>query len=372
MWTRGQDDPSSLFLALLTLHRSPGRTAGLAGFLAVSAGLARSRSPLPGDPRRLERRARTLRRPARLHAGDRARGTSSRASSRPSPATGRLALASGRGRSSARCGGGRQDQRDPRHADGARGAGRPPSRCCTAGCSDFLLRRGRRPSGAFFPSRPVGALRCDHPARRRAARAARKRRRGLGAGRPRDRDRERRSRTSSSYRSRRLARPSSASPCQGRRPRRSDHRARARPAARGCSAPSAHQQAEGHNASRAALQAPLRLGTLTALTPGGRAEEVTAWTGWIGRRAGGDFQAAPARTPWRVRFQINTSEEAMLRPRQPFDSRRLPVVVSPGRRGGGRARRPRRGSTSATRSSTRRSSPKPDASRPRRIPPRAS
>ena len=32
--------PSTLLIALLTLHRSPGRTAGLAGFLAVSAGLA--------------------------------------------------------------------------------------------------------------------------------------------------------------------------------------------------------------------------------------------------------------------------------------------------------------------------------------------
>ena len=32
--------PSTLLIALLTLHRSPGRTAGIAGFLAVSTGLA--------------------------------------------------------------------------------------------------------------------------------------------------------------------------------------------------------------------------------------------------------------------------------------------------------------------------------------------
>src|SRR5581483_10377426 len=39
-WARAARVPSSLLMALLTLHRSRGRTVGVVGFLAVAAGLA--------------------------------------------------------------------------------------------------------------------------------------------------------------------------------------------------------------------------------------------------------------------------------------------------------------------------------------------
>jgi hypothetical protein len=87
---------------------------------------------------------------------------------------------------------------------------------------------------------------------------------------------------------------------------------------------SAHQQAEGENGS-SGFAGTLRLGPLSALTRDGRVG-VTSFRGWIGRAG-----VTPRRSAGglRVGFQIDTSEQAMLRPRQPFDSRRLPVVVSP-------------------------------------------
>jgi hypothetical protein len=85
----------------------------------------------------------------------------------------------------------------------------------------------------------------------------------------------------------------------------------------------AHQEAEG--TSTTSFAGTLELGALVAET-GGAPVRVSSFAGWIGRggvtpvRASGDL---------RIGYRIGTSEEAMLRPRQPFDSRPLPVVASP-------------------------------------------
>ncbi len=86
----------------------------------------------------------------------------------------------------------------------------------------------------------------------------------------------------------------------------------------------AHQEAEGHNVS-IGFAGTLQLGPLEAITQSGKLR-VSSFAGWIGhagispRRAGSGV---------RVRFQINTAAQALLRPRQPFDDRRLAVVASP-------------------------------------------
>jgi hypothetical protein len=86
----------------------------------------------------------------------------------------------------------------------------------------------------------------------------------------------------------------------------------------------AHQGAEGRNAARG-FGGTLELGRLAALTPAG-AQPLQPIAGWGGhggltvRAHGGSLTA---------RYVITTSEEAALRPAQPFDSRRLPVVASP-------------------------------------------
>ncbi len=86
----------------------------------------------------------------------------------------------------------------------------------------------------------------------------------------------------------------------------------------------AHQVAEGHN-EVAGFAGTLRLGPLAALTTGGRIP-VSSFGGWGGH---GGVAAAPAPGGVRLSFLIDTSETAMLRPRQPFDTRPLPVVASP-------------------------------------------
>ncbi len=86
----------------------------------------------------------------------------------------------------------------------------------------------------------------------------------------------------------------------------------------------AHQQAEGENGS-SGFAGTLQLGPLTALTRGGRVA-VSSFHGWIGRAGVTPHSTAAGLA---LGYQIDTSEQAMLRPRQPFDGRRLPVVVSP-------------------------------------------
>ncbi len=110
--------PVTLRLALLALHRSPARAAGVAGFLAISVGSRDVRALLPRHARSLECRARRLRRAARLHGDDRrgarrpARRGVARGLSRPRAGRRRLAdPAPGR-----RC---RRHARDAAHADRA-------------------------------------------------------------------------------------------------------------------------------------------------------------------------------------------------------------------------------------------------------------
>jgi hypothetical protein len=86
----------------------------------------------------------------------------------------------------------------------------------------------------------------------------------------------------------------------------------------------AHHTAEGRSAS-SGFAGVLQLGRLTA-DEHDRRVVLSSFAGWIGRngvtphaRAGGQ----------RIRFDITTSEEAIFRPRQPFDTRRLPVLASP-------------------------------------------
>lgn len=82
----------------------------------------------------------------------------------------------------------------------------------------------------------------------------------------------------------------------------------------------AHQAAEGTSGSNG-FAGTLTLGPLTA-DVGGHPVTVSSFRGWIGRNG-----VTPA--GHRIRFVISTSEEALFRPRQPFDRRALPVVASP-------------------------------------------
>ncbi len=86
----------------------------------------------------------------------------------------------------------------------------------------------------------------------------------------------------------------------------------------------AHQGAEGRNAAKG-FAGLLVVGPLSASTPGGtvRLAPLTGWSGHGGLRAGVTGGSLS------LRYVIDTSEQALLRPRQPFDSRRLPVVASP-------------------------------------------
>jgi hypothetical protein len=86
----------------------------------------------------------------------------------------------------------------------------------------------------------------------------------------------------------------------------------------------AHQGAEGRNAARG-FAGGLALGALSAATPAG-AVQVSELAGWTGH---GGVSVRPRAGSLAVRYVIDTSQQAVLRPRQPFDSRRLPVVASP-------------------------------------------
>jgi hypothetical protein len=85
----------------------------------------------------------------------------------------------------------------------------------------------------------------------------------------------------------------------------------------------AHQEAEA--GSSEAFVGALRLRPLTAVTDRGR-EPVASFGSWQGH---GGVTATPEKRGLLVRFRIGTSEEAMLRPQQPFDTQLLPVVASP-------------------------------------------
>jgi hypothetical protein len=86
----------------------------------------------------------------------------------------------------------------------------------------------------------------------------------------------------------------------------------------------AHGGAEGRNAAKGFAGAMV-LGPLSAATAGGRIDlaPLAAWHGFGGLdvRATGDSLT--------LHYVIDTSQQAVLRPRQPFDDRRLPVVASP-------------------------------------------
>ena len=86
----------------------------------------------------------------------------------------------------------------------------------------------------------------------------------------------------------------------------------------------AHQGAEGRNATRG-FAGTLRLGPLSATTPTGPVQ-ISALAGWGGH---GGVSARPGAGSVLLRYVIDTSQQAALRPAQPFDNRRLPVVASP-------------------------------------------
>ena len=86
----------------------------------------------------------------------------------------------------------------------------------------------------------------------------------------------------------------------------------------------AHQGAEGRNAS-IGLAGRLTLGPLSAVTPAGRVPLSLA--SWAGHGGVSVSSATPAALT--VRYVVDVSEQAMLRPEQPFDNRPLPVVASP-------------------------------------------
>ena len=85
----------------------------------------------------------------------------------------------------------------------------------------------------------------------------------------------------------------------------------------------AHGGAEGRNAAKG-FTGVLALGPLVAVTPSGPVglAPLAAWGGHGGVDAS---RAGPGLT---LRYLIDTSEQAVVRPRQPFDTRRLPVVAS--------------------------------------------
>ncbi len=86
----------------------------------------------------------------------------------------------------------------------------------------------------------------------------------------------------------------------------------------------AHGGAEGRNGAKG-FAGTIVLGRLSAVTSSGAVAlaPLTAWHGQGGidvGRAGGSLA---------LRYVIDTSQQAVLRPHQPFDDRRLPVVASP-------------------------------------------
>ncbi len=86
----------------------------------------------------------------------------------------------------------------------------------------------------------------------------------------------------------------------------------------------AHQGAEGRNAARG-FAGSLSLGPLAATTPAGSVK-ISDLAGWGGH---GGVSARAGAGSVALRYVIDTSQQAALRPAQPFDSRRLPVVASP-------------------------------------------
>jgi hypothetical protein len=86
----------------------------------------------------------------------------------------------------------------------------------------------------------------------------------------------------------------------------------------------AHGGAEGRNAAKG-FAGLLVLGPLSAVTPAGvvRLAPLATW------RGSGGLDVRPAGGSLALRYVIDTSEQTVLRPRQPFDARRLPVVASP-------------------------------------------
>jgi hypothetical protein len=86
----------------------------------------------------------------------------------------------------------------------------------------------------------------------------------------------------------------------------------------------AHQEAEGQTPS-STFAGTLQLGALVARTQDGPVR-VSSFDGWVGR---GGISRLAGRGALRLHFALDTSETAMIRPRQPFDSRLLPVAASP-------------------------------------------
>jgi hypothetical protein len=86
----------------------------------------------------------------------------------------------------------------------------------------------------------------------------------------------------------------------------------------------AHQEAEGHNET-SGFGGTLRLGPIRAVMGGGSIP-VSSFAGWLGL---GGVTPHRGANGLGVKYLIDTSEQAMLRPRQPFDARRLPVIASP-------------------------------------------
>ncbi len=86
----------------------------------------------------------------------------------------------------------------------------------------------------------------------------------------------------------------------------------------------AHGGAEGRNGAHG-FAGRIALGALTASTPSGDVA-LPPLTGWHGH---GGTTVRAAGDALDVGYVIDTSQQALLRPRQPFDANRLPVVASP-------------------------------------------
>ena len=86
----------------------------------------------------------------------------------------------------------------------------------------------------------------------------------------------------------------------------------------------AHGGAEGRNGAKG-FAGTLVLGPLAAMTPAG-AVGLAPLAGWRGH---GGVEARRNGDSLTLRYVIDTSQQAVLRPHQPFDDRRLPVVASP-------------------------------------------
>ena len=314
--------PVTLRLALLALHRSPSRAAGVAGFLAVSVGLATFalsyRATL--DSSSSERAAYavpldyTLNEGAALVAPRDAASLADYRALAPGVAAWPVLRQVARRRGIARI---------APHADRPRRSGGCPA--AVARLAQRLRRAvAGRARGSAATARAGRAGRTDHPAHGDAGSCSR------CAGRAA------RCSSCSSF-----ARPTATPRNCGRRCLANGVdqvlRVRVPAALRGgrvtaiqLQLPSneqrsaAHGGAEGRNAAKG-FTGLLALGPLTAVTPGGPVglAPLTAWSGHGGvnvSRSGGGLT---------LRYLIDTSEQALLRPRQPFDTRRLPVVASP-------------------------------------------